>query len=182
MALIYTVKALLCLDGLTFAYMYMQIHPACNLLEQATKDISSAEKHLKGIFDSHKKEICKQQDFYSTSIPAPPSSPILAEIDTAFLPNPFLEANDHAEDWGSDKARFDMTPRSLYKESCLPTNSTHAKDYGNPEKFQPCALDFNDSSIEASHSSSTFATANKKGNTSGDKWQPVSACRNNSSM
>lgn len=155
------------------------------MLKQATKDISTAEEHLKGIFTSHKKELSKKHESRS-NFSAPPSSPILAENETAFVPNDSLEANKHTE-----VHAYLGTPY-FGQEPCLPVNSTPMNDHDSSAKglhtCQCCALEFGDSVIETDHFAiSGSITKTEKVNRSWDKlgayekWEG-SDCRSNSGM
>ena len=101
------------------------------MLEQATKNIFSAEKHLKGL--CRKEEAGSSPDLPS----APLSSPVVAENE-AFIPNTPFEAHSCC---GLER-ELGRTPPSLCIGSCLPANSTPTS-----HNYQH-ALEFKDSLSE----------------------------------
>ena len=131
--------------------LLLSFKPACNYLNQAVKDISSAEKHLKTILKTSPSP---------HSILAPPSSPILAESTAAFLPNACLEANTEHCGFHKGRMRSFGTPNSSFNEaivSCLPINSMSTPTRQTTVKDFPacqCALDFEEDTTETDYSGS----------------------------
>lgn len=125
---------------------------------------------MKGIFFVHEKELSKKYESRSNSISAPPSSPILAENETAFVPNTSLEANKSAED-----RAYLGTPYSACQEPCLPINSTPLYDHERSARglrtCQRCALEFGGSIIGTVSGSITKTEKVERSWDKLDKWE-----------